>query len=90
MANKKGAGETPANVADIATEPKALDHRGLALIGVTGNAGAFRALVRLPSGRVKQVEPGEKLAAGQVVAIDETGLMLQKNGRTKRLAMPGG
>lgn len=88
MTNMSKAGGTPANVADLATTPKALPQGGLTLIGLTGNAQGFRALVRLPGGRIKTVEPGTRLAQGQVVAIDGDGLMLQHMGKTRRIALP--
>lgn len=82
--------QTPARVAAKATQPKAANLSGPTLIGVMGAPGAFSALLRLSGGRVKQVTPGTRVSAGTVIAIDADGLVLQKNGRTRRLSLPGG
>lgn len=89
MSSKANTGQTPANVAAKATQTKAVNLTGLALIGLNGNAGAFTALVRLPGGRIKQVETGARVSGGKIVAIDADGLVLQKNGHTRRIEMPG-
>lgn len=89
MTSKTNAGSTPATVADLATTRQALDDGGLTLIGLTGSAKGYRALLRLPGGRIKKVTPGAQVAWGRVVAIDEKGLLFQRNGETKRLALPG-
>lgn len=87
--SSKSSDQTPANVAAKATQTKAANMSDTVLIGLAGAPGAFTALVRLSGGRIKQVEPGTRLSAGKVVAIDETGLILEKNGRTRRLEIPG-
>lgn len=90
MTNISDAGATPANVAGHATTSGALERNDFALIGLFGKDGALSALVRLPNGRIQTVATGTKIPQGQVVAIDAEGLMLQKNGRTERISMPGG
>jgi ribosomal protein L2 len=90
MANPKPTGETPANVASHATQSDALDRSALNLLGVFGPSENLKALVRLPNGRVQQIDTGKRLAWGQVVAIDAAGLMVLKNGKTRRIEMPGG
>ena len=90
MTSKTNAGRTPATVADLATTPRALDENDLTLIGLTGGAKGYRALLRLPGGRIKRVSPGTQVAWGRVVGIDEHGLLFQRNGETRRLALPGG
>lgn len=89
MTSKTTAGSRPATVADLATTPQALDEGELALIGLTGGAKGYRALVRMPGGRIKPVAPGARIAWGQVVAIDENGLLFQRNGETRRITLPG-
>ncbi|GHG79444.1 hypothetical protein [Pseudodonghicola xiamenensis] len=86
----RAPGDTPAKVAQLATTPQALNERDLSLIGLTGGSAGFRALLRLPGGRIKSVEPGSRLSQGQVVAIDSDGLILQRNGKTRRIGFPGG
>ncbi len=90
MTNPNPSGETPENVAALATRPAALDHAAVTLLGVFGSSDSLRALVRLPGGRIRQVEPGQRLGLGRIAGIDATGLMLTKNGRTDRIAIPGG
>ena len=89
MANAKTAGETPAKVAGLATQGNAVSGKGLSLLGLYGPENSLTALVRLPSGRTRKVTPGTRLSAGQVVAIDAKGLVLNRNGETRRLVMPG-
>lgn len=91
MTNQIPAGPTPAPVAALATTEGALDERGLTLIGLTGtDTTGFRALLRLPGGRIREVETGTRLPQGQVVAIDDSGLILQRNGKAHQLTLPGG
>lgn len=89
MTSKTEAGTTPANVAAQATTSGVLDRNDLALIGLFGQAGDLRALVRLPNGRIETVQTGAKLASGRIVGIDENGMMIQKNGKAQRIAIPG-
>jgi len=89
MTNTVAAGATPANVAAQATLANALDASVLNLLGIFGPADDLRALIRLPGGRVHQVTTGNRLSSGRIVAIDETGLMVLKNGRTTRITIPG-
>ncbi|PCJ05617.1 MAG: hypothetical protein COB16_15445 [Rhodobacteraceae bacterium] len=80
---------TNAKVAQLATQSKALNQHSLTLMGVFGPAEDLSALMRLPSGRVRRVNRGTRLPSGRIVGIDEKGVLLEKNGRTRRLAMPG-
>lgn len=89
MTSKPDAGATSATVADLATTPQVLDDGEMTLIGLTGSAGGYRALLRLPGGRIKRVTPGTQVAWGRVVAIDEDGLLFQRNGETRRISLPG-
>jgi ribosomal protein L2 len=76
-------------VARKATQSSALSQNSLSLLGLYGSKGEFSAMVRLPSGRVKTVRPGSRLANGKVLGIDATGLVLEKSGRTQKFEMPG-
>lgn len=89
MNSKASQGKTPDNVAATATQKQAANLAGITLIGLNGATGAYKALVRIPGGRIKQVTPGSRLSAGKIIAIDENGLILEKNGRTRRVEMPG-
>ncbi|UWQ89944.1 hypothetical protein QEZ52_14290 [Aliisedimentitalea scapharcae] len=75
-------------VAAHATEISVLNRNALNLLGLFGPAQDMRALVRLPGGRVIQVARGSRLSGETVAAIDETGVILQKRGQTRRIAMP--
>ncbi|MCB4455854.1 hypothetical protein [Leisingera sp. McT4-56] len=81
---------TSASVARRATVSKALNLRKLNLIGVYGTASDRRALVRLPSGRYKKVQVGDRIDGGRVIAIGESQLQYQKGGRNRTLTMPNG
>ncbi|MBT8152366.1 pilus assembly protein PilP [Epibacterium ulvae] len=81
--------DTPKHVAQSATQSDALPTGGTVLVGIFGATTAPEALVRTSSGRVRRVKNGSRVASGQVVAIDEKGLLLQRGGQTQRLQIPG-
>lgn len=81
------AADTPENVARFATEPDVLHSRQLTVIGLYGPETDLRAMVRMPSGRIKQIAPGNRLAHGEVVAIDRKGLLISRHGQTQRLPL---
>lgn len=89
MPSSAKAGKTPANVANLATSSQGLDLKGLTLLGVFGPTDTLSALVRLPGGRTKTVQSGDKLGSGTVLGIDVDGLMLSQFGQTQRLSLPG-
>ncbi|WP_253276798.1 hypothetical protein [Ruegeria sp. 6PALISEP08] len=61
----------------------------VSVLGIFGPKSDLRALMRLSSGRVKEVKPGSRVASGTVIAIDEDGIMLRQSGQTKRITIPG-
>lgn len=79
--------KTPENVARLATQSDALSSGQLVLIGLFGPDDALTAMVRLPSGRIRQVKVGSNLASGRVVAIDHKGLVIERRGTTVRLSV---
>lgn len=79
-----------ASVARQATLKNEINLRRLNLIGVYGTAANRRALVRLPSGRYKKVQVGDRIDGGNVVAIGEDQLRYQKGGQNHTLTMPKG
>lgn len=81
-------GNTPANVASLATRPHDLDLNDLTLLGVFGPSDALTALVRLPGGRMKRVKTGDRLGSSVVMGIDTDGVMLAQHGQTRRLSFP--
>jgi len=88
MANPKTAGATPANVANMATQPGVLQSGGPILIGLFGLENDLTALVREASRRIRRVKPGQTLSGGRVVGIDKEGIVLERAGRVWRLDLP--
>ncbi len=86
----KPAAPSSASVARQATIDNAINLKRVNLIGVYGTPSARRALVRLPSGRYKKVQIGDRVDGGRVVAIGESELRYHKNGRNMTLKMPRG
>lgn len=82
-------GNTPANVASLATQSHDLDRYDLTLLGIFGHMDSLTALVRLPGGQLKRVKAGDRLGTGIVLGIDTDGLMLAQYGQTRRLQLPG-
>ncbi len=76
-------------VKSAAAQKGALKKNSVSVLGIFGPKANMRALMRLASGRVKEVKPGSRVASGKVLAIDEHGVMLQQSGQTKRIAIPG-
>lgn len=79
-----------ANVKSAATQRGALKRNSVSVLGIFGPRTDLQALVRLSSGRVKEVKTGSRVASGTVVAIDEHGIMLRQSGQTRRIGIPGG
>lgn len=89
MASNTAAGATPAHVARMATQPGPGSSGDLLLLGIFGAQDRMQALVR-ERGRVRRVSPGTRIGAGRVMGIDAAGLVIQKNGRAQRVALPSG
>ncbi|MEM8979600.1 MAG: hypothetical protein AAGD04_08955 [Pseudomonadota bacterium] len=84
------SGRTPAAAARNATEPRALKLGRVTLIGTMGTKNDKSALVRLNSGRIRNVSVGDRLDGGRVAAIDAKTLRYRKGNRTITLNMPRG
>ncbi|MGI9369393.1 MAG: hypothetical protein ACR2O2_11215 [Ruegeria sp.] len=76
-------------VKSAATQKGALTKSAISVLGIFGPKNDLRALVRMSSGRVKEVKRGSRFGTGTIIAIDEHGIMLQQSGQTKRIAIPG-
>ncbi|MFY9211651.1 MAG: hypothetical protein WAO69_11030 [Aestuariivita sp.] len=74
----------------LATQTGALSMRKLSLIGTMGTDSLRRALVRLPDGRIEQVEVGDTLQGQRIDAIEPERLLMSRNGRQRILSMPHG
>jgi hypothetical protein len=78
---------TPERVASLATAKEAVDMSNTLVLGVFGPDTDLRALVRLPSGRVREVTRGARLNTWTIAGIDEEGLVLQRRDKTTRMAI---
>ncbi len=76
-------------VTSAATQQGALSKNSITLLGVFGPKADMRALMRMSSGRVKEVKLGSRVSSGTIVAIDAEGIMLRQSGQTTRIAIPG-
>jgi len=84
------SGPVSASVAQAATFADAMALRDVNLIGVYGQPGQRRALVRMGNGRYLRVAVGDSLDGGQVTAIGDNALNYTKRGRLEVLVIPGG
>ncbi|MDX1743362.1 MAG: hypothetical protein R3186_07185 [Ruegeria sp.] len=76
-------------VESAATQKGALKKNSVSVLGVFGSPQDMRALIRLSSGRIKEIKPGSRVSSGTVMAIDPEGIMLRQSGQTKRIGIPG-
>ncbi|WP_407492696.1 amidophosphoribosyltransferase [Pseudooceanicola sp. MF1-13] len=82
--------DTPENVAELATDEKALDLSGMALLGTMIDPQGPKALVRFSGGDVRKVEPGDRIGLAQVQAIGPGVVQISNLGGVKTLTMPQG
>jgi hypothetical protein len=73
-------------VAARAVTPDVLPLNETALLGLMLGPSGNAALLRMGSGRVRRVTVGDRVNFLSVVAIDETGVILNRNGTAERLA----
>lgn len=84
-----GKGKTPENVAQLATDSTGENLNSMTLIGILGSEQAPKAMLRLASGKVVKVEPGDRVGLRQVVAIDDHSVYLSGDFANRRLKLPG-
>ena len=60
------------------------------LIGVYGSDSNRRALIRLPNGRYKKVQVGDKIEGSKVTAISADAIRLVKGSKNVVLSIPKG
>lgn len=77
---------TLSTTAQAATLPNILPLHRLTVIGVTLSATPL-ALLRLRDGTIAQVRPGDHVNGTTVMAIDDTGVILNKRGMAQRMAL---
>lgn len=86
MAKDQGT-PTPQAVAEAAQTRVAFDSRAVTLIGLMTGPKGGRALLRDANGRFHTVEPGDRVGAQVVAAIDTASMILTRGGQTQRLAL---
>ncbi|NVO29083.1 hypothetical protein HJ526_16765 [Donghicola sp. C2-DW-16] len=92
-ATKKSAAPSlpsKASVTKAATEDNVISLKEMNLIGVYGSDSNRRALIRLPNGRYKKVQVGDKIEGSKVTAISADAIRLVKGSRNVVLSMPKG
>ena len=82
------SGTSSGPVAEHATIRGAINTGKITLLGVVGTPGERRALVRLPSGRVRTLTVGDALNGGRVTAIGTGELRYRKANRIRVLTLP--
>lgn len=83
------ASASPQNVAKLATRQTALPGRTPILIGTFGLEQTMQALLRLPSGRMARVSPGDRVDGLRVTAIGPGMLRGERRGQPMTLTVPG-
>jgi len=73
---------------EAATTKAALPLMNTTLIGLYQTPKGASALIRRPNGKIEKIIPGDRLEGAIVVAIDDKGLVLDRAGTSRRLAMP--
>ncbi|WP_269142424.1 pilus assembly protein PilP [Sulfitobacter mediterraneus] len=86
MTSQTSQGQTPPQVAKLATEQVRLD--SIAVIGIFGSNAAPGALIRTHRGKIERVAVGDKVAGGVVAAISENAVILNKRGKTTQMKLP--
>lgn len=81
--------EIPQKTLALATLEHALPRARLSLIGTLIKPGKSKAWVRIRNARIRSVVIGDKISGARVIAIEEGLLMLEQQGRTQRLTLPG-
>lgn len=79
--------ETPENVAEIATVPDAISLSTTVLIGTILGGEQPTALVRLQSGRIRSLNPGDRLDTRRIRAIQEGRVLLERQGAITELRL---
>ncbi len=79
---------TNAETAQAATQSAALPRRAPTLIGIFGPDNDLTALVRLPSGDIARLRPGDMLDRGTITAIAPDRVIVQTGPQTDSLRFP--
>lgn len=71
-------GAPNAFVAMNATKEDQIDLERLSLVGICGEPGQMRAILRLPTGEIRTLKQGEKTEIGRLTEVEETGVVVTK------------
>ena len=80
--------ETPPETLRAATTEAALPLSSLALLGTYERSDGPAALIRTPNGNTRFVEPGDKIGASTVTAIEMGVLHLARGSDHRKLTLP--
>ncbi len=84
----KASKPSPVNIQEEATERTRFNKKRISLIGVFGTRSSRHALVRMPSGRIIPIKPGQSFSGWKVAAIGESSVRITKGNRNQVLRMP--
>ena len=84
----KASSPSPVNIQKEATEHTRFNKKRISLIGVFGTQSSRHALVRMPSGRIVPIKPGQSFSGWKVAAIGESTVRIIKGNRNQVLRMP--
>lgn len=80
--------QTPAPVAQAATEQASGTLSGLVLLGTFGSDKRPQALVRTSGGDVVKLKVGDRIGKSPIIAIETGRLAFAQNGTTRWLKQP--
>lgn len=81
MSSPKNApygGAPNAFVAINATKEDQIDLERTSLVGICGEPGQMRAILRLPTGEIRTLRQGERTDLGHLTEVEETGVVVTK------------
>ena len=88
VGTSKASKPSPVNIQEEATERTRFNKKRISLIGVFGTKSSRHALVRMPSGRIIPIKPGQSFSGWKVAAIGESSVRIIKGNRNQVLRMP--
>lgn len=66
-------------VAEFSTDHKVLPMNSVALVGLAGQPEDLTAIIRLPSGDIVSARAGDKIDAGEVLAVLEDNVLIKSS-----------
>lgn len=80
---------TPQETLETATLENAMQGANLQLVGTFIKTDGPKAMIRTSNGKMQMVEPGDKIGAQTVAAIEPGVVVLARGGLTRKLTLPG-